>query len=77
MFKKFKEIANAWIAAANPTPEQQAIAEHRAIICNGCEHRKKNTTLIDFYYCDVCGCPLDKKIFAEDKNECPENYWKK
>ena len=46
-------------------------------ICNGCEHRKQNTTLIDFYYCDLCGCPLNKKIFAQDKNSCPKSKWDK
>jgi hypothetical protein len=77
MLKKFKEIANAWITAANPSPEALEKAEHRAEICNGCEHRKQNTTLIDFYYCNLCGCPLNKKIFAEDKESCPENKWVK
>jgi hypothetical protein len=77
MIKKFKEIANAWITAANPTPEEKFIAAHRASICNGCEHRKQNTTLIDFYYCDLCGCPLNKKIFAQDKNSCPKSKWDK
>ena len=29
MFKKFKEIASAWIEASNPTPESQVLAEKR------------------------------------------------
>lgn len=77
MIKKFKEIAQAWIIAANPTPEQKFTAAYRASICNGCEYRKKNETLIDFYYCSKCGCPLEKKIFAPDKSSCPENKWEK
>lgn len=76
MINKFKEIALAWIAAANPTEEQKAIAEYRASICNVCEHRKQNTTLVDFYYCGICRCPLNKKIFAQTKDSCPENKWK-
>jgi len=75
MLKKFKEIATAWIIASNPSPEQQETAEYRASVCNNCEHRKQNTTLIDFYYCSLCGCPLDKKIFALDKESCPEKKW--
>jgi hypothetical protein len=75
MLKKFTEIASAWITAANPSNEEKRIAEIRAAICNSCEHRKENTTIIDFYYCDLCGCPLNKKIFAQDKTSCPENKW--
>ena len=75
MFKKFKEIASAWIEAANPSVESQAIAEHRASVCNGCEFRKKNTTVVDFYYCGLCGCPLNKKIFSATYNACGLKKW--
>ena len=80
MFKKFKEIAAAWIEAANPTDESKKLAERRAAVCNGCEFRKKNTTLVDFYYCSLCGCPLNKKIFSPvnpEENPCPKNKWDK
>ena len=77
MFKKFKEIATAWIAASNPTPQQKATAEYRISVCNACEHRKQNSDIIDFHYCGLCGCPLSKKIFASDKISCPENKWLK
>jgi len=83
MFKKFKEIASAWIEASNPTPESQALAEKRIATCNGCSFRKKNTTVVDFYYCGACGCPLNKKIFSTptgikfDKNLCPKQKWEK
>jgi len=79
MFKKFKEIATAWVVAANPSPEQKAIAEYRISICNGCEHRKQNTTLVDFYYGGLCGCPLSRKIFSQEPGPepCTENKWEK
>ena len=73
--KKLIEIANAWITAANPTNEEKEIALSRITICNGCEHHKQNTTLIDFFYCDLCGCPSNKKIFAKEKTSCPANKW--
>jgi hypothetical protein len=73
ILEKFKEIANAWIAAANPTPEQKEKAEHRITICNTCEHRRKNVA--GFFYCGLCGCPLKKKVFAENKSSCPKNKW--
>jgi hypothetical protein len=80
MFKKFKEITSAWITAANPTPKEKKLAETRAAVCNGCEFRKKNTAVIDFYYCGLCGCPLEKKIFSpinKKTNPCPESKWDK
>ena len=77
MIKKFTEIARAWITAINPSPEEAKIAESRLSICNSCEHRKKNTDIIGFYYCGICKCPLEKKIFAQDKTSCPENKWVK
>ena len=39
---KIVEIAKAWIAAENPTPEQKEIAEHRVSICNECPHKIHN-----------------------------------
>jgi hypothetical protein len=79
MIKKFTEIAKAWIAAANPTPEQQIIADHRSSICNGCDARtfKDIPGIGDFYVCSDCGCPLQKKIFAPHKKSCPRDKWLK
>jgi hypothetical protein len=75
MFKKFKDIGQAWITAANPSQEEKEKAEDRLSKCNDCEFKRQNTTLIDFYYCELCNCPLDKKIFAQDKESCPEKKW--
>ena len=36
---KLLEIAEAWMIAENPTPEQQEIAESRVEICNVCPHK--------------------------------------
>jgi DNA-directed RNA polymerase subunit RPC12/RpoP len=68
------EIAKAWIAAANPSPEQKQLAEYRAGVCNECPHKAHNK-LMDIYICDMCGCPLSKKIFSGDKNSCPDKRW--
>jgi hypothetical protein len=68
----FKEIAESWIISMNPTPEQEEIANKRIEVCNGCEFRKK----LVFYYCDRCGCPLEKKIYSPKGPEtCPEGFW--
>lgn len=75
---KVVEIAKAWIAAANPTPEQQAIAEYRISVCNQCPHQVY-TKAVDLYTCGKCGCPLSKKIFSPLPGDeaCPDRRWKK
>jgi len=75
---KLVEIAKAWIAAANPTPEQEIIAGYRISICDGCPN-KKYYKHIDTHVCGLCGCPLSKKIFSPLPGEeaCPDKRWKK
>ena len=73
---KFVEIAKSWISAFNPTPEQKEIADYRISECNKCIYKKK-ITIIDSYVCDLCGCPLQGKIFSPNKNSCPDKRWKK
>jgi hypothetical protein len=75
---KVVEIAKAWIAAANPTPEQKAIAEYRASVCNDCPYRGY-VEAINSYICKECGCPLSKKIFSPlpGKQACPDQRWEK
>ena len=76
MISKFKEIVQSWIAAANPTPEQEAIALYRIKICDGCPS-KKYITQFDSYVCGECGCPLNKKIFSPQHGPkaCPLKKW--
>ena len=71
---KFIEIARSWIAAINPTPEQQRIADTRIAFCNTCDFRKYND-VGDFFYCGSCGCPLQKKIYSPVEKSCPEKFW--
>jgi len=73
---KLVEIAKAWIAAANPTPEQEQIAKYRASVCDGCPHKNYNKT-VDTYTCGLCGCPLSKKIFSPlpGNEACPDKRW--
>lgn len=70
-----KEIAIAWKRAANPTEEQQAVAEQRITICDGCEH-KQFQKVIRAFVCDACGCPLNKKVYSPKGPEaCPKAKW--
>ena len=60
---KISEIFQAWVSAANPTPEQQIIAEYRASVCDSCEH-KTHVAAINSFVCGKCKCPLSKKVFS-------------
>jgi len=75
---KLVEIAKAWMAAANPTPEQKLIAEYRASVCDDCPS-KSHTPSLDLHFCGECGCPLSKKIFSPKpgKQACPLAKWEK
>ena len=75
---KIVEIAKAWIAAANPSPEQKEIAEYRISICNECPHKTYVQTL-NMFTCGLCGCPLQKKIFSPKPGPkaCPDGRWEK
>jgi ribosomal protein L37E len=75
---KLVEIAKAWIAAADPTPEQEEIAKYRISVCDKCPN-KSYFKHINIHVCGLCGCPLDKKIFSPLPGEqaCPDKRWKK
>jgi hypothetical protein len=79
MIRKLKEIAEAWLTAANPSDKQKKLAEERYNICLKCPHRKHrngNKILpINTEYCDQCGCPLSKKIFSREYSACPMKKW--
>jgi len=75
---KISEIFQAWVAAANPTPEQQIIAEYRASVCDSCEH-KTHVAAINSFVCGKCKCPLSKKVFSPKPGPkaCPLAKWEK
>jgi len=71
----FLEIAVSWKRAANPTDEQQRIADARLAICNDCEHREFKK-LVRSFVCDACGCPLSKKVYSpKGPDACPKDKW--
>jgi hypothetical protein len=70
------KIVEAWSIARNPTDKQKELAEKRWSICNVCP--EKGEVMKDkewSYYCKSCGCPLKKKIFANNNGECPLGKW--
>lgn len=77
MISKIKEIAEAWVIAFKPNPQQKNQAQERYSICLDCEHFGKARPITGEEYCKSCLCPLDKKIFTQKKdNACPLDKWK-
>jgi hypothetical protein len=74
---KIITIADAWITAKNPTDEQKNLAEARWNICIQCPEFRKERDVTGDPYCNECGCPLKKKVFTKQFNECPLEKWKK
>jgi hypothetical protein len=74
---KIVTIADAWITASNPTEEQKKLAEARWNICIQCSEFRAEREITGEPYCHDCGCPLKKKIFTREFNECPQKKWKK
>ena len=69
----FIKIAKAWITSYNPTDIEQSRAKERYEICDTCPSRVKSTLFE--YKCNECGCPISKKIFSPDFNDCPLKKW--
>lgn len=73
MLDKVKEIAESWIIANNPSESQLKLAEERLNICEGCEKMEK--TILEYFKCSECGCPISKKIFSPKYDACPLHKW--
>lgn len=75
---KISEIFKSWVAAENPTPEQQALAQYRANVCDSCS-KKEYIKAFGAFVCGECGCPLSKKVFSPKPGPkaCPLAKWEK
>jgi ribosomal protein L37E len=75
---KISEIFKSWVTAANPSPEEQAIAQYRANVCDSCD-KKTHVAALNTFICSSCGCPLSRKIFSPKPGPeaCPLAKWEK
>jgi hypothetical protein len=72
----FKKIFKAWITANNPTDKELELAEKRNTICDSCPSKKVITDKLTIgTICGECGCPISKKIFSDQFNDCPLEKW--
>ena len=72
---KIIEIAKAWMTAAQPSEEQQALAMKRLAVCVKCEYMVKS--VVFKYKCKGCGCPIGQKIYTGAMGTCPLHKWDK
>ena len=72
MIDKLKQIKDAWIRSNNPTEDEQALADYRMNICNSCPNK---LDIMNLSICSACGCPLSKKVFSDENENCPLNKW--
>lgn len=71
-----KKIANAWWDSYFGPSELKELAQARLAICEECPSRKVAfRKLVPFPQCGECGCPIGKKVFSYQKNDCPLKKW--
>ena len=66
-------IIKALGASYFATDEQKQRAEERIEICNSCEFIKDTPI---GHICGICSCPIGKKVYSFNFNDCPEKKWK-
>ena len=72
----FKKITKAWFDSYFGSDKQKELAIKRISVCEVCPSRKVTTTGIDLLtLCGECGCPIKKKIFSAEFNDCPLGKW--
>ena len=72
---KLKEIIEAWSISMKPNEQQKKQAIIRYAVCKSCEHNKPTTTFGEV--CNLCNCPLSKKVFSVRKGACDDGRWNK
>lgn len=73
-----KDILKSWATGINPSKEERNRANERLSVCLSCDFKKelvknKEWTL----YCNVCGCPIQGKVYSSVINPCPKSKWNK
>jgi hypothetical protein len=67
-----KKIIKAWKISFNPTESQRNLAEERLAVCLKCNKYGDYKIPI----CTVCSCPISKKIYSDNYDECPLSKWR-
>ena len=73
-----RKISKAWFDSYFGSEEQKKLADKRLDICNSCPSLRsfEHEYLGGFpSLCQECGCPIKKKIFSSEFNDCPLKKW--
>ena len=70
----FKKISKAWFDSWFGGEEQKTLAQKRLSICELCPERTEKIKGFPVV-CGKCGCPLKKKVFSGQFNDCPLGKW--
>lgn len=72
----FKKISKAWYDSYFGSENLKILSQKRAAICEACPNRAVGLRkLSPFPKCDICGCPIGKKVFSSQFNDCPAGKW--
>lgn len=72
----FKKISKAWYDSYFGSESLKSLSKERAKICEICPNRGIGLRkLAPFPKCNLCGCPIGKKVFSSTFNDCPDNRW--
>lgn len=71
-----KKISSAWWDSYFGPEDLKELAKQRLEICEACPSRKVAfRKLLPFPQCSECGCPIGKKVFSYQQNDCPLKKW--
>ena len=77
-----QEILSGWKNYLSKSDVIEAVAQHRALLCDNCPHARQGKLLtfindslkeIEGAYCSICKCPLSAKVRSTDI--CPIHKW--
>jgi len=72
----FKKISKAWYDSYFGSESIKNLSMSRAEICRVCPNRVVGyRKLAPFPKCNLCGCPIGKKVFSNAFNDCPADKW--
>lgn len=71
-----KKISKAWYDSYFGPDSLKELAKKRTEICNSCPDRGVALEgITPFPKCNLCGCPISKKVFSNVYNDCPAKKW--
>lgn len=76
MDNKIRQVIEGVKNTVTPTPDVEALAAKRIVICRTCPEFRKDPNLkgAKAEYCNACGCDLFTKT-RSTQTSCPKKKW--